>query len=84
MALAQVGDQFDKKAYAPGADGRIDFLAPRYFAWVNLNRKFSMSFVPSVVSCYSLTQPQCYRGTEAIFSAGPHPHNSAKSQIYFI
>jgi len=33
-----------------------------------------------VVKRYALTQPQRHRGTEAIFSAWTHPHNSAKSQ----
>ena len=31
---------------------------------------------------YSLTQPQRHRGTEAIFSAGAHSHNSANRRIY--
>jgi len=34
-----------------------------------------------VVNRYALTQPQRRRGTEAIFSALTHPHNSAKSPI---
>jgi len=32
-----------------------------------------------VVNRYTLTQPQRHRGTEAIFPASTHPHNSAKS-----
>jgi len=32
-----------------------------------------------VVNRYALTQPQRHRGTEAIFPASTHPHNSAKS-----
>jgi hypothetical protein len=31
-------------------------MAPRYLEWVNLNRKNSVSFVPSVVKRYALTQ----------------------------
>ena len=31
-----------------------------------------------------LTQPQRRRGTEAIFSAGPHTYNSAKSPVYLV
>ena len=34
----------------------------------------------SVVKRDSLTQPQSHRGTEAIFSAWTHPHDSAMSQ----
>ncbi|UEC40533.1 MAG: hypothetical protein METHSR3v1_1270019 [Methanothrix sp.] len=37
--------------------------------------------VPSVVNRYALTQPQRRRGTEVIISAGPDPHNSAKSRL---
>jgi hypothetical protein len=43
-------------------------MAPRYLAWVDLNRKFSVSFA-SVVNRDALTQPQRHRGTEAIFYA---------------
>ena len=54
-------------------------LSPCYVRWVNLNRKNSMSFVPSVANSYALTQPQRRRGTETITAAGPDSHNSAKS-----
>jgi len=36
-------------------------------------------FCAYVMKRNALTQPQRHRGTETIFSAGPHPHNSAKS-----
>ena len=54
-------------------------MAPGYVVWLNLNRK-SLCLRDSVVKRYALTQPQRRRGTEAIISAVPDSHNSAKSQ----
>jgi hypothetical protein len=41
-------------------------------------------FCASVVNRGALTQPQGRKGTVAIFSAGPHPHNSAKSHYNIV
>ena len=32
--------------------------APRYFAWVDLTHKFSVTFFAPMVNRYALTQPQ--------------------------
>jgi len=53
-------------------------MAPGYVVWLNLNRK-SLCLRDSVVKRYALTQPQRRRGAEAIISAVPDSHNSAKN-----
>jgi len=69
----------------------IESLDTFFFIWMQpsysissiheLESEKSLCLRDSVVNRYALTQPQSHRGTEAIFSASTHLHNSAKSLL---